>query len=183
MTAMGYVDSNGKDAGGEPSLNWTLALVLGIPSGLMIVIVALFLIAWWIGSARVSDRLRATATLQPAPVAVPAFAHAVESRKSLLAAEGPDLDLLIVVEAPPEMSADEVADQAADLANRLRCKLEVLYKGKKVQAKPGMSKEGFAKQSTGFFIDDGISVAIVVIFLVGLAIVFSVDWSKSRREP
>jgi hypothetical protein len=178
MTAMGYVDDDGKTAGGEQSMNWTLALTLGIPSGSIILLVGLLLIGLWIGPASGPDRIRATVTHQPAPMAVPVLppsnlAAAVESRKAaLLAAEGRELDLLIIVDAPSEMSADEVADQVAELANRLRCKIKVQHKGRKVQASPGMSRKGFVKQATGFSADDGVCLAIVVTALAGCWILF-----------
>jgi hypothetical protein len=186
MTAMGYVDSNGEDA---VSSSVTVQLAHG--TFMVASVVLAFILGCWIGPARGPDRLRATATLQPAPVAVPVllpsnYAEMVRDRKAaLLAAEGPDLDLLVIVEAPPGMSAKQVADQAAELANRLRCKIEVQYGGRKVQARPGMSREGFAKQCTKFSFDDGIGLAIMVAIPTGcwLVFLFLYEKFKSKREP
>jgi hypothetical protein len=137
---MGYVADSGKDAGAEESMNWTLALALGIPSGSIILIVGLLLIGLWAGFAQGPAQLRATATHQtlafPLPVVArpPTFAetvqdHATATRAAELAVPR-DLDLLVAVRARPEMSADEVAAQATELARRLRCQIEVHYKGK-----------------------------------------------------
>jgi hypothetical protein len=152
-----------------------MSVFVGIPIGCVVGVAVFLLIYWWIDPAHRPARLRATATHQtlafPAPMMAqpPDFAAAVETRKAaLLAAEGRDLDLLVIVEAPPGMSAAETADQAAELANRLRCKIKVQFQGRKVQARPGMSREGFVKQATGFSADDGVCLAIVATALVGL---------------
>jgi hypothetical protein len=175
---MGFVNDKGEDAGGEPSVDW-MSVFVGIPIGCVVGVAVFLLIYWWIDPAHRPARLRATATHQtlafPAPMMAqpPDFAAAVETRKAaLLAAEGRDLDLLVIVEAPPGMSAAETADQAAELANRLRCKIKVQFQGRKVQARPGMSREGFVKQATGFSADDGVCLAIVATALVGLWFVF-----------
>jgi hypothetical protein len=201
---MGYVDDGGKDADLSPLLEMIVAVGIAFVMGALAVLFC-FALDRLIGYPRVSDRLRATATHQtlafPLPVVAqpPTFAEtvqvhasamrtaelaaAVESRKAaLLAAEGRELDLLIIVEAPSEMSADEVADQAAEMANRLRCKIKVQFQGRKVQARPGMSRKSFVKQATGFSADDGVCLAIVATALVGLAIVFSIERPKARRE-
>jgi hypothetical protein len=194
-TAMGLVDDKDEDAGSEPSVDWWSALGIGMPIGCVVGVAVFLLIYWWIDPAHRPARLRATATHQtlafPLPVVAqpPTFAEtvqvhasamrtaelaaAVETRKAaLLAAEGRELDLLVIVEAPPGMSAKEVADQAAELANRLRCKIKVQFQGRKVQARPGMSRVSFVKQATGFSADDGICLAIVVTALAGCWFVF-----------
>jgi hypothetical protein len=202
---MGFVDNKGEDAGGEPFVDWWSALGIGMPIGSVVGVTVFLLIYWWIDPAHRPARLRATATHQtlafPLPVVArpPTFAEtvqvhasamrtddlaaAVETRKAaLLADEGRELDLLVIVEAPPGMSAAETADQAAELANRLRCKIKVQFKGRKVQASPGMSRESFVKQSTGFSANDWVCLAIVATALAGFWIVFSIGGSESRRE-
>jgi hypothetical protein len=153
---MGYVDDGGEDAGGEQSVDWWSALGIGMPIGSVVGVTVFLLIYWWIDPAHRPARLRTTATHQtlafPAPMMAqpPDFAetvqvHASAMRAAELAAPW-DLDLLVAVRARPEMSADEVAAQATELARRLRCDIEVHYKGETVQAFPGMSRESFLKE-------------------------------------
>jgi hypothetical protein len=148
--AMGHVDDDGKVVV-SPSVTAQLA------HGTFMVasVVLAFILGCWIGPARGPARLRATATHQtlayPLPVVAqpPTFAEMVKDQKDAMdatKAKARALDLLVVVHARPEMSADEVAAQATELANRLRCGLEVRFKGKTVRAWPGMSKESFVKQ-------------------------------------
>jgi hypothetical protein len=148
--AMGHVDDDGKVVV-SPSVTAQLA------HGTFMVasVVLAFILGCWIGPARGPARLRATATHQtlayPLPVVAqpPTFAEMVKDQKDAMdatKAKARALDLLVVVHARPEMSADEVAVQATELARRLRCKIEVHYKGKDVAAFPGMSKESFVKE-------------------------------------
>jgi hypothetical protein len=152
---MGYVDDGGKDADLSPLLEMIVAVGIAFVMGALAVLFC-FALDRLIGYPRVSDRLRATATHQtlafPAPVMsqLPTFAETVQdyataTRAAELAVPR-DLDLLVSVRARPEMSADEVAVQATELARRLRCNIEVHYKGKDVAAFPGMSKESFVKE-------------------------------------
>jgi hypothetical protein len=148
--AMGHVDDDGKVVV-SPSVTAQLA------HGTFMVasVVLAFILGCWIGPARGPARLRATATHQtlayPLPVVAqpPTFAEMVKDQKDAMdatKAKARALDLLVVVHARPEMSADEVAAQATELARRLRCDIEVHYKGETVQAFPGMSRESFLKE-------------------------------------
>lgn len=143
---MGYLIGDGANGAVSPLRAW----FVGIGIGVVIMGAALspgLLTDRWARNTRDPARLRATAPYHVSPV-VPDlnFTGAVESRKALLAAEGRDLDLRVVVEASLMMSADEVAGQATELAKRLRCGLDVRYKGQTVRAWPGMSRENFTKQ-------------------------------------
>jgi hypothetical protein len=151
VTAMGHVDDDG-----EVVVSPSVTAQLAHGTFMVASVVLAFILGCWIGPARGPARLRATATHQtlayPLPVVAqpPTFAETVQdyataTRAAEIAAPR-DLDLLVSVRARPEMSADEVAVQATELARRLRCKIEVHYKGKDVAAFPGMSKESFVKE-------------------------------------
>jgi hypothetical protein len=148
--AMGHVDDDGEVVDGAQSGAWDLVPASGVAIGFLGATLIFFL-GCWVDFMLTPTPSRATATLQPAPVVAqpPTFAEMVKDQKDAMdatKAKARALDLLVVVHARPEMSADEVAAQATELANRLRCGLEVRFKGKTVRAWPGMSKESFVKQ-------------------------------------
>jgi hypothetical protein len=148
--AMGHVDDDGEVVDGAQSGAWDLVPASGVAIGFLGATLIFFL-GCWVDFMLTPTPSRATATLQPAPVVAqpPTFAEMVKDQKDAMdatKAKARALDLLVVVHARPEMSADEVAAQATELARRLRCDIEVHYKGETVQAFPGMSRESFLKE-------------------------------------